>query len=46
MDYMLHPKDSDWLNGYENKTYIYSAVPRRKLTAIQSDLRTQNSQTA
>ena len=19
---MLHPKDTDWLNGYENKTHI------------------------
>ena len=22
MDYRLHPKDTDWLNGYKNKTHI------------------------
>ena len=21
---MLQPKDTDWLNGYKNKTYIYA----------------------
>ena len=21
---MLHPKDTDWLNGYKNKTHIYA----------------------
>ena len=25
MDYMLQPKDIDWLNGYKNKTCIYAA---------------------
>ena len=24
MDYMLQPKDIDWLNGYKNKTWIYA----------------------
>ena len=24
MDYMLQPKDTDWLNGYKNKTHIYA----------------------
>ena len=24
MDQMLQPKDTDWLNGYKNKTYIYA----------------------
>ena len=23
MDEMLQPKDTDWLNGYKNKTHIY-----------------------
>ena len=24
MDKMLQPKDTDWLNGYKNKTHIYA----------------------
>jgi len=24
MDEMLQPKDTDWLNGYKNKTHIYA----------------------
>ena len=26
MDLMLQPKDTDWLNGYKNKTHIHSCV--------------------
>ena len=33
---MLKPKDTDWLNGYKNKTHIY--VVYKKLT---SDLMTR-----
>ena len=25
---MLKPKDTDWLNGYENKTHIYAVYKR------------------
>ena len=32
---MLQPKDTDWLNGYKNKTHIYAVY--KKLT---SDLKT------
>ena len=32
---MLQPKDTDWLNGYKNKTHIYAVY--RKPT---SDLKT------
>ena len=32
MDYMLQPKDIDWLNGYKNKTRTY-AVYKRHLRA-------------
>ena len=28
MDYMLQPKDIDWLNGYKNKTHIYAVYKR------------------
>ena len=34
---MLQPKDTDWLNGYKNKTHIYAVY--KKLT---SDLKTHN----
>ena len=26
---MLQPKDTDWLNGYKNKTHIYAVYKRR-----------------
>ena len=25
---MLQPKDTDWLNGYKNKTYIYAVYKK------------------
>ena len=25
---MLQPKDTDWLNGYKNKTHIYAVYKR------------------
>ena len=25
---MLQPKDTDWLNGYQNKTHIYAVYKR------------------
>ena len=25
---MLQPKDTDWLNGYKNKTHIYAVYNR------------------
>ena len=25
---MLQPKDKDWLNGYKNKTHMYTAYKR------------------
>ena len=25
---MLQPKDTDWLNGYENKTHIYAVYKK------------------
>ena len=28
MDWMLQPKDKDWLNGYKNKTPIYAVYKR------------------
>ena len=33
---MLQPKDTDWLNGYKNKTHIYAVYKRPT-----SDLGTQ-----
>ena len=32
---MLQPKDTDWLNGYKNKTHIYAAYNKPS-----SDLKT------
>ena len=32
MDYMLQPKDIDWLNGYKNKTRIYAVYNRPHFT--------------
>ena len=32
---MLQPKDTDWLNGYKNKTHIYAIYKKPK-----SDLKT------
>ena len=34
---MLPPKDTDWLNGYKNKTHIYAVYKRPT-----SDLETHN----
>ena len=31
MDKMLQPKDTDWLNGYKNKTHIYMLSTRNSL---------------
>ena len=28
MDQMLQPKDTDWLNGYKNKTRIYAVYKK------------------
>ena len=28
MDKMPQPKDTDWLNGYKNKTHIYAVYKR------------------
>ena len=28
MNYMFQPKDTDWLNGYKNKTRIYAVYER------------------
>ena len=36
---MLQPKDIDWLNGYKNKTYIYTVYKRPT-----SDLGTQQTE--
>ena len=36
---MLQPKDTDWLNGYKNKTYIYAVYKRPT-----SDLRTHRAE--
>ena len=33
---MLHPKDTDWLNGYKNKTWIY-AVYKRDTSDLDCD---------
>ena len=30
---MLQPKDTDWLSGYRNKTYIYLLSTRNPLQA-------------
>ena len=35
MDYMRQPKDTDWLNGYKNKTHIYAVYKN-----LTSDLMT------
>ena len=32
---MLQPKDTDWLNGYKNKTHIYAVYKK-----ASSDLKT------
>ena len=32
---MLQPKDTDWLNGYENKTYIYVVYKRTTFESSQ-----------
>ena len=29
---MLYPKDTDWLNGYKNKTHVYSVYIRSEET--------------
>ena len=28
MDYMLQPKDTDWLNEYKNKTHIHAVYKK------------------
>ena len=28
MDEMFPPKDTDWLNGYKNKTFIYAVYKK------------------
>ena len=28
MDQIFQPKDTDWPNGYKNKTYIYAVYKR------------------
>ena len=33
---MLQPKDTDWLNGYKNKTHIY-AVYKRPTSALKTE---------
>ena len=39
---MLQPKDTDWLNGYKNKTHIYVVYkkPTSKKKKPTSDLKT------
>ena len=37
---MLQPKDTDWLNGYKNKTHMHAVY--KKLT---SDLKTHMTET-
>ena len=37
---MLQPKDTDWLNGYKNKSHVYAVY--KKPT---SDLKTHTNQT-
>ena len=36
---MLQPKDTDWLNGYKNKTYIYAVYKRP--TSDQGHIQTE-----
>jgi len=36
MDLMLQPKETDWLNGYKNKTHIYCCLQ-------ETDFRAQNT---
>ena len=28
MDLVLQPKDTDWLNGYKNKTHVYAVYKK------------------
>ena len=37
---MLQPKDTDWLNGYKNKTHIYSVY--KKSTPDLKHIQTEN----
>ena len=32
MDYMFQQKDTDWLNGYKNKTHMYAVYKKPKDT--------------
>ena len=34
---MLQPKDTDWLNGYENKTHIY-AVYKKPTSVLKTHI--------
>ena len=36
---MLQPKDTDWLNGYKNKTHIYAVYmkPTSDLKTLQTE---------
>ena len=38
---MLQPKDTDWLNGYKNKTCIY-AVYRRCTSDLETHIQTES----
>ena len=38
---MLQPKDTDWLNGYKNKTHIY-AVYKKKSTSNLKHIQTES----
>ena len=37
MDYMRQPKDTDWLNGYKNKTHIY-AVYKKPTSVLKTHI--------
>ena len=37
MDYMLQPKDTDWVNEYKNKTHIY-AVYKKHISHVKTHI--------
>ena len=35
---MLQPKDTDWLNGYKNKTHIYMLVYKKPTADLKTHM--------
>ena len=46
MDLMLPPKDTDWLNGYKNKTHIYNVYKKPSSELKRSKLQVRSLQTS